>query len=65
MSDVSVPEVKTSYKRPIVSRAERARRSLAWFIQAAAVEGWDRLPEFGRFQSAGFKLLEAIEGRNR
>jgi len=47
-------------KRPIVSRAERARRSLSWFLQAALCEHWDTLPEWKKFQKAGMALLTAI-----
>jgi hypothetical protein len=57
----SEDSVQHQKKRPIVPRAERARRSLSWFMQAAAIEGWDRLPEWTRFQQAGFRLLSAIE----
>lgn len=48
-------------KRPIVSRAERARRSLSWWMQAGFIEGWSTMPEFDAFVRAGRKLMKAIE----
>ena len=62
---IDAPEIKTAYKRPIIPRAERARRSLAWWLQSAAVEGWDKFPEFEQFQKSAFNLLKAIDGRQK
>jgi hypothetical protein len=62
---IDAPEIKTGYKRPIIPRAERARRSFAWWLQAAAAESWDKLPEFEAFQKSGFNLLRAIDARQK
>jgi hypothetical protein len=59
---IDAPEIRNP-RRPIIPRAERARRSWSWWIQASALEGWDRLPEFEAFQKAGFSLLKAIDKR--
>jgi hypothetical protein len=60
---VSEDSVQYEKKRPIVSRAERARRSLSWWMQAGFIEGWSAMPEFDAFVRAGRRLLKAIDDK--